>query len=270
MKKVICLLVVGEKYNQVYLNHKEQFERYALKTNASLKIIDTPPDPGFYRSLLVQKLLIPGLVKEYDVALYLDLDIILNEQAPSIFDQLPADKSFGAVIDNRDTEEFKKTWRIKNETVSDYFAVRHFAPSEKLVGSINGGVFIFRPKEVAHLFETYYYSDHNKGVKERGSYEEAPMAYLTQTQGLFHSIDPRFNVQMIYKIRGTAKGRRINRQRKIIPKFMLKLYKKINKEEWFPFDSYRSFANEILKDSWILHFAGGYPLPKTKTEVGVS
>lgn len=264
MKKVICLLVVGEKYHQIYLKHKDQFEHYASQTNASLKIINTPPDPSFYRSLLVQKLLIPGLVKEYDLALYLDLDIILNENAPSIFDQLPADKAFGAVIDNRETEEFKKTWRIKNETVGDYFSVRNFSPTENLLGSINGGVILFRPEKVATLFEDYYYSGHNMKAKEKGSYEEAPMAYLTQTQHLFYPLDPKFNVQMIYKIRGTQKGRRINRQRKIIPKFILKLYKKKYKEECFPFDSYHVFAREILKESWILHFAGGYPLPKTK------
>ncbi|MDR6159792.1 lipopolysaccharide biosynthesis glycosyltransferase [Chryseobacterium sp. SLBN-27] len=156
MRKAICLFIVGEKYRKMYDKSKKQFENYARKCGADIKVIDKPLDGKFHRPLLSQKLLIPDATAEYDVVLFLDLDIIISEEAPSVFDYLPENKYFGAVLDPRGTEEFNKTWghipRILEETNEIYFTDRHFENNDLLQGSINGGVFIFRLSESCRNF----------------------------------------------------------------------------------------------------------------------
>ncbi len=261
MKKVICLLVIGEKHQKLFKKNKSQFYSYAQKCDAEIKIIDAPLDETYKRPLLSQKLLIPGLVKEFDIALFLDLDIKINKNAPSIFDVLPKEKSFGAITDPRGTEEFNKTWgneiRITQESTLSYFESRNFLANNNLIGSINGGVFIFRPLAVGDLFENYYYSDHDQGPFN--SYEEGPMAYLTQTNDSFFSIDPKFNLQILYKLKGTEEGNRIINNQKKVPSIIRKYYQRKFKTVFFPSKSYKIFVENYLQQNWFIHFAGGYP-----------
>lgn len=260
MKRVICLLVIGQKHKNFYNENKKSFEAYAKKTKATLKIFDSCLDTTNLRSIQVQKLLIPSAVLDFDIALFLDLDIIINKNCPDIFNELPQNKSFAAVIDNRSSEEFVKTWSIKNETVKDYFKARNFEYNENLSGSINGGVFLFKPQEVAILFKEYYFSNHNVNTPELGSYEEAPMAYLTQINKIFHALDPKYNTQVIYKIKGTKEGKNLMKNQDLIPEF---IRKKINKNI-IPSMEYTNFIDRLLENCWILHFAGGYPIPTKK------
>lgn len=258
MKRVICLLVVGRKHELIYEKQKSQFAAYAQKTGAEIKFITSPPDPSYKRSLLTQKMLIPEMVLEYDIALYLDLDIYINKNAPDIFSVLENEKSFAAVIDPRESDEFKKTWTVEGETIRTYFESRSFSFNESLIGSINGGVFVFRPKKVVDLFKSYYWSNHNTKNPDY-SHEEAPIAYLTQTKGIFQQIDIRFNTQIIYKIRGTEAGRKILNTRPLLPSFLWKRYLRKNKLEVYPTRAYREYCKKILEDVWILHFAGNFP-----------
>jgi len=262
MKKVICLLVVGEKYEKQFSKNKSQFYLYAQNCGAEIKIIDTPLDATHKRPLLSQKLLIPSLVKEFDIALFMDLDIKINKNAPSIFDVLPKEKSFGAITDPRGTEEYNKTWvnekRITEESTLSYFETRNFSANANLKGSINGGVFVFRPLEVFDLFENYYYSDHDQGPFN--SYEEGPMAYLTQSNDSFFNIDPKFNLQILYKLKGTKEGNEIINNQKKIPSIIRKYYQRKFKTVLLPTKSYKNFVEKHLQQNWFIHFAGGYPL----------
>jgi hypothetical protein len=70
MKKAIFLFIVGEKYEKMYNKNRAQFENYAIKCGADLKIIDKPLDETFYRPLLSQKLLIPAEAVDYEMILF--------------------------------------------------------------------------------------------------------------------------------------------------------------------------------------------------------
>ena len=87
-KRAICVMVIGKKYQKQFSYVKPQFEAYAKKCSATLHIIDTIPDPTFHRPLLAQKLLIPHLTQQYDLVLFLDLDILISENAPDVFNEL--------------------------------------------------------------------------------------------------------------------------------------------------------------------------------------
>jgi len=254
-------LVVGDKYQRQFEKIKHIFSDYAIKCNADLCVIREPLDTSFHRPLLSQKLLIPSQFLHYEVGLFLDLDILISENAPCIFDYLPTEKAFGAILDPRHTVKFNETWkhipRILAESTYDYFTERSFEYNENLQGSINGGVFVFRP-EVASLFSEYYYSDHNQG--ELNSYEETPMAYLSQVNSLFESIDLKFNTQVLYELRGTKEGKKVFETEQRIPKFIRKYYYKKTKNIFYPTKAYKKFVKNKLEETYFLHFAGSFPI----------
>ena len=261
-KKGICVFVVGDKYQRLFDNNKEQFDEYAKKCSAELIVLDTPLDHTFHRPLLSQKLLIPKFCVDFDIVVFLDLDILISKSAPSIFDYLPEDKFFGAVLDPRGTEEFIKTWqhipRILEETTERYFKDRNFEAHSNLKGSINGGVFVFRPKKIADFFEDYYYSNHNQGGLN--SFEETPFAYFSQINNWFFELPGGFNVQVLYKIKGTEEGAAVTKSEKRIPKFIRKWYYKKKKHCFYPTNIYRKFVRKLIKDNFFVHFAGNYPI----------
>lgn len=264
MKRAICLMVIGEKYQIIYEKLRHQFELYSNKCNADLIIIDRILDKSCHRPILSQKLLIPNELIDFDEVLFMDLDIIISKNAPNIFDEFPSEKHFGAVLDSRGTDEFNKTWgyipRTLKETSESYFTDRDFQKNNKLLGSINGGVFLFRPKIIAPIFKEYYFSNHNQG--RFNSYEEAPMAYITQINDLFFAINPLFNVQVLYKIKGTDEGNKASFYGRGIPEIAFKIYKKISGNATFPTNKYFNFIDKIIENSYFVHFAGGYPFLK--------
>ena len=264
MKKAICLFVVGNKYTNLYNENKKQFSDYAKKCSAELIVIDKPLDESFHRPLLSQKLLIAEYCADFEIVLFLDLDILISSFAPNVFDFLPEDKFFGAILDPRYTKEFVKTWqhipRILEETTASYFTDRNFDNNPHLIGSINGGVFIFRPQQVKDIFREYYYSNHNQG--ELNSFEETPFAYFSQVNQWFEALPKEFNVQVLYKLKGTEMGNEIDKSEKRIPKFFRKWYYKKYKSSFYPTKRYQNFVSELLDQSFFLHFSGNYPMTK--------
>lgn len=263
MKKAICLMVIGEKYAKLYKSLEHQFINYAKVCKADIVIIDKPLDETFHRTILSQKLLIASKTTNYDIVAFLDLDILIQQKAPSIFEYLPDNKHFGAILDPRGTEEFRRTWqhipRIGNETSKSYFTDRNFEANENLQGSINGGVFIMRPKKVAKLFSDYYFSTHNQGVNN--SHEESPMAYLTQTHNIFEALPNKFNTQILYKLKGTEKGKEVLKKQPKISGLINKLLFGI-KSYVYPTKTYLSFVENLLEQTYFLHFAGNITIPK--------
>jgi hypothetical protein len=250
---------------QLYKRLEHQYQAYAHRCGASLVIIDRLPDQSRKRHVLTQKLLLAGELTAYDMAAFLDLDILIAPNAPSIFHYLPADKDFGAILDPRGTPEFIETWkhipRILDETSQDYFASRNFALNPNLQGSINGGVSVFRPAAVAGIFADYYYSAHKQGELEH--FDEAPMAYLTQSAGRFEPLPIQFNTQVLYKLKGTPQGQQILKAEKWIPKFIRKRYYRKTGHILFPTPAYKKLVQSLLRQNYFVHFAGGFPIPKS-------
>lgn len=261
-KRVICLIVIGKKYERFFSRTEKQFYTYADKCNADIKIFTSPLDKEKKRSILAQKLLIPSQVEQYDEGLFLDLDILISEQAPDIFSLFSPDKSFAAVLDPRGENIFNETWkhipRILEETTLEYFKSRNFPTNALLQGSINGGVFMFRPSEVSSMFSDYYYSDHQQG--KLNSFEETPMAYLTQTKGIFQPLPPQFNAQVLYYLKGTKEGKKIIDHESKIPYFIRKKYYKFFERAIIPTRGYKQLIQNMLKENYFVHFAGNYPL----------
>lgn len=261
VKKAVVLLAVGEKYEKLLSCNISQFKCYAEKYNAELVIINQKPDSTNKRSFFYQKLLLPDLLKQYDVCVFFDIDILINPDCPSLFDLLPEDKSFGAVYSPRGSDKFKAFYsnrpEILNETTETYFSSRNFPPPySNLTGNINGGVFVFRPGLIAEAFKSYYFSDHSQGEKE--AFEEAPMAYISQSLGLFYPLDEKFNTQFFYELY-TPEGKNIlkikkNLFYKIINEIFIKVFNA--PPDFLIYKTIKFFSNKILNKVYILHFSG--------------
>ncbi|ATL44754.1 glycosyltransferase [Elizabethkingia sp. HX WHF] len=270
LRKAICLMVIGEKYEKLYNENKNVFEEYSQKCGAELILIKNPLDNGFKRPLLSQKLLIPDYCKDFDIVAFLDLDILISPKAPSIFNFLPENKDFGAVLDPRETNEFKKTWehipRILEETTEKYFTDRNFSIpiGTELQGSINGGVFIFRPNMVSKIFNDYYFSDHQQG--DLNSFEEAPMAFLTQVNDIFQPLPSEFNVQIMYKYNGTVTKEDDRKQTGGIKRYFHSRIAKKRGWSIYPTNIYKELVSELYQKNYFIHFAGSYPIIKKDTK----
>lgn len=272
MKKVLCLIAIGEKYKKVLEKNASQFSAYAKKCGAELVIINEPLDKTMKRSVLTQKLLIPSYLENYDRVVFFDLDVVISDKCPSLFDVLPDNMGLAAVFTPRTSEKFIAHYtvyapRVLSETPETYFTDRNFPPVAGLENSINGGVLVFNPSKIGHLFKEYYFSDHDQG--KYNAFEEAPMAYISQSKKLFIALDENYNRQFFYEFY-TQKGEKIRKTK------ANKMYKIINNglEKFFktPYDFLLTEKLQELKKYlineegvFILHFAGK-SLPLLYTE----
>ena len=264
--RAIILMAIGPKYEEILAANSHQFEAYAKRCNAQLEICNLPPDPSMRGHLFTQKLLLAQQYHQYEWIAFLDLDILISKNAPSIFDFIQVDKGFGAILDPRGERRFERAnqrWHrqpaLNQLSTQDCFINKGFSASKDLQGTINGGVWLCRPALVAELFSDYYRAI-TKSPEGFAMHEELPMAYLTQTQGLFFSLNEKFNRQVIYLI--SEDGAKLKY-------FIARLQKKINKRlqkflpKYYPFffPQYCQFINKSLENNYIIHFSGGFPIP---------
>lgn len=262
-KFAIVTMAIGDKYRKKLSFVHDVFEGYAKKCGADLRVCTEPLDSTFRRNLLCQKLLIPTKYKDYDWICFLDLDILISNNAPSIFDEIDDSFSFSAVMDKRESSGFKNTvihvWNrpdILEETHRSYFSARGFSDNELIQGSINGGVLLCNPAKIACLFEDAYWSNLPGSI-----HEEAIAAYVSQTNNQFKPLDERFNVQLLHELSAdhlssafkSTQGnyfRILRRLHDVLPGAILR--------QLYP-SAYKKFVAEKMKESFMLHFAGGYP-----------
>lgn len=259
----IVVMAVGDKYRRQLSYVLSSLKKYANKCEADLQICTEVPDSSYRRSLLSQKLLLPKIYKKYEWIFFVDLDVMISETALPVFDEINDDFAFSATADQRDSLGFKNTvthvWRqieILKERHNGYFRSRGFPDNAYLQSSINGGAFLCRPCVIAPLFEEAYWSD-----LPTTSHEEAIMAYISQANGLFKPLNPKFNTQFIHEISAENPALAVRwtygyhfrilkkLQDKLPPQFLKSLYPPV----------YRQFVQKKLDETYILHFAGGYP-----------
>ena len=244
---------------------KASFTSYARRCDADLHVIRSPLDLSFNRSLLSSKLLIPSTYRHYDQILFLDLDILINDLSPCIFDQYE-NIGFGAAIDERDSIGFKNTcelvWNrpeLLEETHLSYFIDRGFEFNSLLVASINGGVLLFRPSIVADIFKDAYFS----GLPAM-SHEEAILAYVSQIHSVFFQISSAWNTQILHSLSAECGPAFFSTKSKRFKLIKLLNSKGLYSASSLPFflpQAYRNFVSNSLEACNILHFAGGFPIP---------
>lgn len=90
-ERVIVTMVIGEKYKALWEVVRPSFEQYADRISADLMVIESNPHPGLPPHFA--KLALHGLLhKKYKRALWLDGDIIIRDDCPDLFEEVPVDK----------------------------------------------------------------------------------------------------------------------------------------------------------------------------------
>lgn len=257
-------MAIGDKHQKILNENFTNFYNYANKCGAEIAILEQVIDVEMLGNVYSQKLLIPNLFSSYDMLAFFDLDIVIGLSAPSIFEVLPHEKGFGAVLDQRNSPSYRlalKIWsKLQDDEIissSEYFKSAGFLDLENIEGSINGGVWVCRPKIVGPMFSKFYYEYFSDFSKKNSTFDEAPLAYLSQKANLFFDINEIFNAQIIYQIF------RANRFIYLIIKIQKKVNKLINKFglNYINF-FYLKWIEKMLKRGMIVHFSGGFPIPK--------
>ena len=267
-------MAIGDLYLRILEDVRAQFEAYAEKCRADLFVVLQPIDETFHRGLMAQKMLIPDLFLNYDWVMFCDLDVFINEESPSIFDEIPNNKFFGAVLDPRGSPQFinivKKYWgypEILEETHRSYFTDRGFVPHEGIVGSINGGVFVCSPQKCAPILKSCYLSDFEENARAGGcirerspsANEESLMAYAMQTADLFFPLNPKFNAQFAYEVYKEVEPSDVNSFRG----WYFRILYRLDRFFAVPYLMYpmqiKKIFNRIRKQNYVVHFAGRIP-----------
>ena len=245
MKKyAIMTYAIGDKYKKRLEPLIPHFESYANKCNADFIIIDNYIDKEMKRNFYCQKMLLPSIYSKYDWIVWVDSDIIINKNAPSIFDTIQENKGFSAVCVPVGTPWWKSVvineWRntdALNQSKIQIYINKGFDYNDKLTDYINDGVTLCNTKLMAKLFEDFYYIGWGKTGKFCNDSEGAA-GYVSQVNDLFWLMDKKWNYQISYPYWGIED----NRAR-------------------FEHRFYVQFVKDQLKKCYMLHFAGAKKIP---------
>lgn len=266
--RALLCTVVGEKYEAMYRNVRRQFEAYAERCSAELIVIRGPLDDHGLHSLMTQRLLIPSRFERFDLAAHLDIDVLIPAEAADIFSSLPADAAFGAVVDPRGTQSYSLAWNqadFTSQTHAEYYAGKDLR-SERPLYSINGGALLFRTAMTGRLFSNWYHDRQRYAGKPDSYYhnEEDPAAFLTQSQGTFFSLPPRFNRQLIYALCESPEGLAARKQ---LTSPVQRIRRRIARALGVapgPMSGMRRYASRVealLRNGDIVHLSASYPAP---------
>ena len=105
MKYAIVTIAIGDYSQRMLEVAKPYFQAYAKKCDADLIIIDKPKINIWANNL--EKFQIYHLHEKYTRIVYLDVDILIHPECPSLFKIVP-EKEIGAVYDNQDNSKYAK------------------------------------------------------------------------------------------------------------------------------------------------------------------
>ncbi len=264
----IVLMAIGSRYEKTLHAVRDMFSEYAQHCHADLVVCENPPDPKFKRNLLCQKMLLPDLFRKYDWIAFMDLDILIARDAPSIFSYVEPHRAFSAVVDRRDSQKFQRVvtelWKmpsILQETHQSYFSNRGFQDHAFPKASVNGGVWLCKTSELAGALKEFYFSEFPTMI-----HEEAMMAYVAQGADQFFEMDYRFNTQMIYELFAKPQSPALSEVSTTrfgaLKRFCIDHFPQPG---MYP-PHYRELADKMLHECYFLHFSSGFPFVNLPSE----
>ena len=215
MKKAICTICIGSKYQKLFnLYYLSSWKHYCKAHGFDLIIIDKVLDTSERskkRSISWQKCLIlnhPDVAK-YDTVVWIDADIVINSKAPDITLNVPVGKIGAVDMFSSPTQAEYDAIRLRynqkllamglnecllpqtpNEYHSSWGLPVHQVNMESVVQT---GVLVLNPGIHSEFLQRVYDTYEDKGLS-KWHYEMRPLSYEIQKQLLFHRLDYRFNI----------------------------------------------------------------------------
>jgi hypothetical protein len=266
MRKALVTLAIGDKYIAMFDQWcRTSWQQYAQRHGYDLIVITEPLDQSERsqaRSPSWQKCLILSHpdVKNYDRAVWIDSDILINPNSPDICQDVPIEK-VGA-IDEYATPS-REEHRSYLERLYQYWDEHHIEYTDNLTASsfhhqygltgefqsvVQGGVLAMSPQYHRELMEHIYHAYEDKGGAH-WNYEMRPLSYEIQKHRLEHWVSPKFNMpwpfvrQFLYPFLNTQPSRKD----KILGKLGID----------HPTELLQKCVTTAFLNNYFLHFAGG-------------
>lgn len=143
--------------------------------------------------------------QDYDFIIYIDCDILINTNSPSIHDYIDYEDRIGIVDEyTQPSLEIRKLIQMKfgwEKTPTEYYKLADFDIETNFM--FNGGLFVMQPKIHKIFFESLYtkYVFHQINHPRKMHYEQACFGYELIKQNKYKIIDNKFNcIWLMYKV----------------------------------------------------------------------
>jgi hypothetical protein len=212
MKVLLVTIAVGEKYLEEYNNlFRQSQENYALKHGYDFKVITDflikDEEDKLTCNISMNKFLLcsQSWSNDYDFIIFVDADILININSPSIHNYIDYENCIG-VVDEYSQPTKERRAKIQSKagwvvTAKEYYELADFNIETDIV--FNSGMQVLQPKIHKDFLENIYdnYIKKSKNHHRGFHFEQSCMGYELQKENLYKVIDNKFNaIWMIAKI----------------------------------------------------------------------
>ncbi len=214
MRTLMVTMAIGRRHSERWAHHcRPNWERYARRHGFDLHCIGAPLDDSPRardRSPAWQKLLILGrpFARGYDRVVWIDADVVINPDAPSIVEGVPPERVGAtdefAVMEQSAPDALPRStlelWEFNMRAVTrrgpPHAFYRAWGLPDGFDEVVQTGVMVLSPEHHRELLERVYadYEDLPGGI-----YEMGPLSYELLRAGLVEWIDQRFNVLWMHR-----------------------------------------------------------------------
>ena len=201
MKCCLVTICIGDKYLQQYnILFRPSQEKYAKKCGYDFKVITDYINEIKHRDLIsLNKILVCDYKweKEYDFIIFIDADIIINENTPSIHTAYDFCDKIGVVNQSQPTLQARlegQKHKGYEVTAKDYYKLKsnHDIETDHI---INTGVLVIQPKKhkiyLREIFYKYFKTQINNS--SHFHYEQSVIGYEIQKSNLHYFMDMKWN-----------------------------------------------------------------------------
>jgi hypothetical protein len=201
MKCCLVTICIGEQYlNQYNCLFRPSQEKYAKKSGYDFKIItDYICEPIHSDLVSFNKILVCeyNWEKDYDFIIFIDADIIINENTPLIHNMYNFNNKIGVVnqsqpnLNARIESQIHKGYEV---TAKEYYKLK----SNLDINTdhiINTGVLVIQPKIHKLFLKNIFYKYCNNQInnKEGFHYEQSVIGYEIQKNNMHYFMDMKWN-----------------------------------------------------------------------------
>ena len=201
MKCCLVTICIGEKYLQQYnILFRPSQENYAKKCGYDFKVItDYLSELKLPDLISLNKILVCDYnwEKDYDFIIFIDADIIINENTPSIHNAYDFCDKIGVVNQSQPTLKARLEGQIHKGyevTAKDYYKLKsnHDIETDHI---INTGVLVLQPKihktYLRNIFYKYFKTQINNPAQFH--YEQSVIGYELQKSNIHYFMDMKWN-----------------------------------------------------------------------------
>jgi len=204
MKVCLTTICIGEKYLEQYnLVFRHSQEAYALRHGYDFKVVTEYISEPHPKLISMNKILVSD--EHYDFVIFVDADVLISPNAPSIHDAYDFGDKIGVVSENQPDKYAKymvqKTmqWEL---TAGQYYLGKsgHILDTEDV---INTGVLVIQPKKHKEFLENIFkkYSENQKWSPHGFHYEQSVIGFELQINNMALFMNYKWNaIWMIHKI----------------------------------------------------------------------